>query len=443
MLSALNKTDSKFPRLQKLFPWFLTMDVDSLEKRRQIVATWLIWLAILVLTYYTLLAVMQENIYRIVLDMLATIALVLNLVFIHNSGLRTWNIMLILAIFGLLESTLYMFQGVDDFGYLWYFTFPGLAVYLLGSRNGGIASLLLLIPIVIVMISGERIDIFRTYDPQFEYSMLGGYIAICMTAYMFELIAERYRNEISKINRSLQTTVELRTHELAEKVGLAESALREKEILLKEVHHRTKNNMNVIASLLNLQRMYATKDNILEIFESVERRIHSMTRVHERLYKSKNIAVLDLGSYIMDLVQQLTESFTLSPEEIKIDSDLVPIELGLDQAIPLGLVINEILTNSFKHARQDGQQLTIRVALTELADGDISLLIGDNGPGMPAEQQTKRTLGTHLINILLEEQLQGKIEEQSDHGLTYRITFPSIEDCLSVPSHDLDITLIV
>ncbi len=201
-----------------------------------------------------------------------------------------------------------------------------------------------------------------------------------------------------------------------------QDSVREKEVLLKEIHHRVKNNMQIVSSLLNLQSAYIKDESLREIFRESQNRILSMSLVHEKLYHSKDLANIDFNEYIRVLTHDLLQSYGAS-ERIALIMDTEDISLGIDTAIPCGLIINELVSNALEHAFPD-REGEIRIALHSY-DSETELIVADNGVGMPEDVDFRDTdsLGLRLVTILVEDQLQGTIRLERDGGTKFRITF--------------------
>jgi two-component sensor histidine kinase len=207
------------------------------------------------------------------------------------------------------------------------------------------------------------------------------------------------------------------------------SSLMEKEILLREIHHRVKNNLQVISSLLSLQsetfRDAATK----KAFQESQSRIKSIAIVHEKLYQTKNFSSVNFKEYISTLVKELLRSFGKIAEKIKIEFEIDDISLDVEHAIPCGLVINELISNTLKYAFPE-DVLTERTGLIKVKmnsdnSGNIHLIISDNGIGIPPEVDIRgnKTLGLHLVHILSEGQLKGKVSLSRENGTSFEIDF--------------------
>ena len=201
-------------------------------------------------------------------------------------------------------------------------------------------------------------------------------------------------------------------------------SLKEKEVLLKEVHHRVKNNLQIISSLLNLQSKYIKDDQALEMFKESRNRIRSMTLIHEKLYRSKDLANIDVAEYIQNLSSNLFRSYSAGRVSLKTQVD--DILLGIDTAIPCGLIINELVSNSLKHAFPE-KQGEIFVNLHR-DDGSLTLIVSDNGVGFPENVDFRNTdsLGLQLV-CTLTDQLDGAIELNRTGGTEFKITFGEIK----------------
>lgn len=209
-------------------------------------------------------------------------------------------------------------------------------------------------------------------------------------------------------------------------------ALKEKEVLLREIYHRVKNNMQVISSLLKLQAEYIRDEKVAEMYKESQDRIRSMALVHEKLYQSKNLAQIDLNEYITDLVAGLLRSYEDKVGKIAVKTDIKGVFLTLDSAIPYGLIINELFSNSLKHAFPHYKELEergceIRIISRSIDQDIFELIIRDNGVGLPADLDLKNTesLGLKLVNTLV-QQLQGNIEVSREGGTEFRIRLKDI-----------------
>lgn len=209
--------------------------------------------------------------------------------------------------------------------------------------------------------------------------------------------------------------------ELEEKL---KSSLSEKEILLKEIHHRVKNNLQVIISLLNLQGGYLHDEGTLRAMQEGQNRIRAMALVHEKFYQLDGISEIDFGEYIEKLCQYIFQTYPETSGKVELEVESDNIALDLDTAMPCGLLINEIVSNSLKYAFPNGQEGKITIELKAVPENKIQLLVRDNGIGISEEYQLRdpSTLGLQLIGALT-SQLNGEVEMFRSNGTTFNITF--------------------
>lgn len=201
------------------------------------------------------------------------------------------------------------------------------------------------------------------------------------------------------------------------------ASLHEKEVLLKEVHHRVKNNLQVTSSLLSLESRYITDKQALEAFKDCRNRIRSMALVHERLHMRTNPSRVNFAEYIRDLVKQLFTSYGVLGGAVRCRFDLEDLLLDIEKAIPCGLIINELFTNCIKYAFDGSKCGEINISL-KAVDGTIKLIISDNGKGIQKNIDSKnsKSLGLILVHSLV-RQLRGRIEISTDMGTRFSLTF--------------------
>jgi two-component sensor histidine kinase len=202
------------------------------------------------------------------------------------------------------------------------------------------------------------------------------------------------------------------------------ASLKEKEILLKEIHHRVKNNLQIISSLLNLQSEYITDKASKELFYDSLNRIRSMALIHERLYQSKNFSKINVLDYIKDVTNYLLRTYKNNQREIKVELGVENLSISIEYAIPLGLLINEVVSNSLKYAFNGLQSGLITISMRNGGGGNYELLLKDNGTGIPEQIDFRNTksLGLQLVNNLV-EQLDGNIELERKSGTQFIIKF--------------------
>jgi len=239
------------------------------------------------------------------------------------------------------------------------------------------------------------------------------------------------------------------------------TSLLEKETLLKEIHHRVKNNLQVISSLLDLQSSYLQDEKAREMLHNSMDRIKTMARIHTMLYQSEDMRRINFGGFIMDLAGRLQQSYGIAESPVRIDVDVSDVSLTIETSIPCGLILNELVSNALKHAFPEemfkvqgsrfkaGETGEINIAMKEnripeikgpsepLEPPDLRILepyekqfiltISDNGIGFPEKIDFRNTksLGLELVNLLV-GQINGTIDLQADGGTTFTITFPAI-----------------
>ncbi|WP_406660366.1 histidine kinase dimerization/phosphoacceptor domain -containing protein [Methanolobus sp. ZRKC3] len=204
--------------------------------------------------------------------------------------------------------------------------------------------------------------------------------------------------------------------------GMIDEREKIEEIRKKEIHHRIKNNLQVISSLLDLESDKFESEEVIEAFRESQNRVISMALVHEELYRSQDMESIDFSDYLMKLVNELSYSYAINKESIKIKIDVDPTFLDMDTAIPLGMIVNELVSNSFKHAFKEREEGEIYVDLS-FEDKKLTLTVGDNGIGFPENINFRETdsLGLQLVTTLT-SQIDSVIELDRSKGTKFRIT---------------------
>lgn len=212
--------------------------------------------------------------------------------------------------------------------------------------------------------------------------------------------------------------------DLVQSKAALQSALREKETLLKEIHHRVKNNMQVVSSLLSLQSQYLQDPEAITAFQDSQNRIRSMSMIHESLYRSDRLSRVDFAAYIRNLAQALIGSQAKYPGRIELRMDAEPVNFDLKTAIPLGLIINELVSNALKHAFSKDRKGTITIGLHHLAKDEFLLSVRDDGVGLPGDMELgqSKSMGLQLVETLT-GQLDGRLHLGPPPGADFRISF--------------------
>jgi len=201
-------------------------------------------------------------------------------------------------------------------------------------------------------------------------------------------------------------------------------SLRDKETLIQEVHHRVKNNLQIVSSLLALQSQQVDDSKARDFFSESENRVQSISLIHEKLSLSDGLSSLDLSEYVNDLVRELFMSFGMPSSGIRLSVEVPEREMDIDALIPCGLIINELVSNALKYAFPTKADGSLHVGISSAADGLTELLVRDNGPGLPVDMDIKKTrsLGLRLVNSLV-KQLKGELVINREGGTEFRIIF--------------------
>lgn len=201
-------------------------------------------------------------------------------------------------------------------------------------------------------------------------------------------------------------------------------ALQEREVLLGEIHHRVRNNLQVISSLLNLQARATDDPFVRQAFDESQSRVQSMALIHQQLYEANSFSAVDLGDYVRRLAGHLFRSFGDVAERVHLELDIEGVSLAVDRAAPCGLIINELLSNSLKYAFLGHRPGRIYVRAARQPNQSVLLTIGDDGPGLPPEVGlwNTKTLGLRLVRTLV-RQIDGELEMSDPPGAEFRIRF--------------------
>jgi two-component sensor histidine kinase len=197
-------------------------------------------------------------------------------------------------------------------------------------------------------------------------------------------------------------------------------SLKEKEVLLAEIHHRVKNNLAVISGLLQMQRWQTDQQSARDVLQDSQLRVKSIALVHEKLYQSENLSDIAFDQYVNDLIKGINQTFSNAEKDITFDIDIEPITFSLGKAISCSLLLNELIVNAHKHAFKGLKQGKVTVRLWKEGQQGF-LIVRDNGLGLPPDNK-KKSLGMTLVNTLA-EQLNGEIEAYNEGGAVFSVTF--------------------
>ena len=212
--------------------------------------------------------------------------------------------------------------------------------------------------------------------------------------------------------------------ELANKNNELSVALNTNKMLIKEIHHRVKNNLQVVSSLLNIQSRFEKDDSVIRAINSGKYRVQSMSLLHQNLYVNEDLTSVKIKDYFSDLITSLVDGYPLQGKEVEIEMQIDDIELDVDVLVPLGLIANELVTNSLKYAYKDNREVYKLDFSIISMDSKIRLISRDNGPGLPFDEVPKRSssMGMQLIQSFAHK-LKAKVEIDNFQGAEIKITF--------------------
>jgi PAS domain S-box-containing protein len=231
------------------------------------------------------------------------------------------------------------------------------------------------------------------------------------------------RNTKGEITGIISTVQNITNRKMDEKA--LKKTLEERETLLRELYHRTKNNMGVINGLLSLQASYFENDNLKEAFDKAQDRIRAMALVHEKLYQSSDLSVINLREYILDLFQLLLDSYMITGNQVTFNAEMADVFVLIDTAIPCGLVLSELISNALKYAFPGETKGHIGIFLRRLDNGEIQIRVNDDGVGFPPGFDARRdgNMGFQTVFALVEQQLQGSVSFEIGHDLSCILNF--------------------
>ena len=280
-------------------------------------------------------------------------------------------------------------------------------------------------------------DIIENYTEKEQLGMLWNKYLLTLQGIpqQFEIgFTNQYENQIwyevfvnPLITKDVINEISVFAYDITEKKQQVETQLQEKDMLIKEVHHRVKNNLQVINSLLNIQSFYIEDEEVKMVFEESRNRIKSMSFIHENLYLTKNFSKVDLADYLQQLTSNLYYSYAISKDRVRLRRSFDRFTIGIEQSVPLALIINEIFSNSLKYAFPENKEGEVYIEVLEQGK-DILVKVGDNGVGMDesVKNTRKKSLGMVLIKTL-SEQLCAETEMVNSNGLHYSFKFEKLK----------------
>ncbi len=235
---------------------------------------------------------------------------------------------------------------------------------------------------------------------------------------------DRLRDQLRIANIDLAANVKERLDELRVANIELTATVKEREVLLQEIHHRVKNNLQVISSMINMQVRRIPDGASRNALKECQTRVHAIALIHEKLYQSDDFSLVPFADYARSLSKSVFEASHLMGGQISLDLAFQDVALTVDKAIPTGLILNELITNALKHAFPEGRRGVLRVGLSRTADGYVTLFVGDDGIGLRAgfDLREAKSLGLQIVSTLA-EQLQAILEVNGEAGTSFRMTF--------------------
>jgi two-component sensor histidine kinase len=225
-----------------------------------------------------------------------------------------------------------------------------------------------------------------------------------------------------RTNQRTSSRLQALNTDLASKNSQLDKRNAENELLLKEIHHRVKNNLEVVSSLLALQSAHIADPDVQAAMQASQNRVQSMGILHQKLYQGEQLAFIEMKNYFVNLSENILDSYN-ETDRITVDFPMPPLELDVDTAVPVGLIVNELLTNSLKYAFPQGKAGKVLLSLTETDKGMLQLRVADNGIGQATDARTQGTgFGTQLVSLLT-RQLEGTMQQDSTQGTLISIQF--------------------
>lgn len=277
--------------------------------------------------------------------------------------------------------------------------------------------------ILLLTKQGQLQKVYLQREKGVRQIMIGG---VSMMILLLALSYNRYRLK-QRTNKKL----ELQQEKINKQNESLQQLLSEKEWLLKEIHHRVKNNLQIVISLLNTQSAYLDNEDALFAIKNSQHRMHAMSLIHQKLYQSENLATIDLSNYIAELVDYLKESFN-TDYSIRYVLELEPLKLDVSEAVPIGLILNEAITNAIKYAFEKEKEGKITITLNTVAENTYRLCVADDGRGLPDnfDLDNSHSLGMSLMQGLT-AQLEGTFDLKKENGLMICVTFKKQESIKS------------
>ena len=263
-------------------------------------------------------------------------------------------------------------------------------------------------------------EVYRKNELRFNTAL--GFLLSALVIASILFYNNRQKQKANRLLELQKESINNQNHILEETLGQLKAKNSENELLLKEIHHRVKNNLEVVSSLLALQSAKMDDPDMQAAMLASQNRVQSMGILHQKLYQSEHLAFIEMKNYFQNLAENILDSYN-ETERITVNIDMPEIEMDVDTAVPVGLIVNELLTNSLKYAFPNGEKGEINLNLQNTEKDNFILKLSDNGIGKPANEKAKGTgFGSQLVSLLT-RQIEGKLMEYNDKGTMISIQF--------------------
>lgn len=360
-----------------------------------------------------------------------------------------WKSAALLSLNFALGTSLLVSVGPESGGMLWLYPFPVLAGILFGLRSSLLALFLNALVVLCIVVVGQYHPL-SWHLPEDKMFVIGlnFIIANAILCVPLTILMRGLQESIDRRNEYLSNLRIRKAHIFRAKKNLEneimrrieiertlEENLREKEVLLHEIHHRVKNNLQMVSGMLNLQNLYSGESSTSEVLSKAQNRITAMAMIHDHLYKQDKFANVDMRKYLDSLLRHLVTSYFPAGNRIGFESDLDPVWVSMEKAIPCGLIVNELVSNSLKHAFPEERAGNIKVVL-KLENRKLHLTVKDDGVGMPSIQEwfgqekgSKNTDGSDSLGLMIIRslcaQLKAELDLKNSEGTSVCLIFPA------------------
>lgn len=344
---------------------------------------------------------------------------------------------IILAIIFIVGTGSFPTLGNAGSGIFFYLVAVVIATIVFGVRVGALTLLTCLAVLVGFFLAVRSGNIILTVDFNRYVLATSSWLVKIATFAMFSaltmtVLGKMQRWLIASMEEMQQEIRERRKAEekLIESRNQLETSLMEKEVLLKEIHHRVKNNLQAISGLFNLQAAHAKDEEVNKVFRESQNRINSMALIHERLYQVTDLNRIDFSDYVYQLVRHLKVSYGATAENVFVRTDCQEVVFNLDTAIPCGLIVTELVSNALVHAFPDNRPGEVWIRIEKGANGEFIMSVSDNGIGLPrnVDVENPDSLGLILVKSFV-QLLSGTIQQEGQEGTVFRIVFKEYEEC--------------